>query len=908
MPSVTSTKLWKRSIGKKSGNTEDDRFRRRLITSLESLREQAALLAGEIARDLPDYTVHDVSHSDALWTLADDIAGPDITLTPTEAYLFGGACAVHDLGMASAAYVDGLDSLRKEPRWSDVVAMVLRDTQGRAPSAEEIAAPTPEVVKAAQASVLRELHAEHAERLGKLSWKDDDGDQWLIEDSALRTTYGAIIGKIAHSHWWAASLLEERFPHPLGAPAGAPTAWTARPLLVACLLRLADASHLDASRAPRLLQALRRPPAASAPHWEFQAHLSQPYADGDRFVFTGSRFTIEQAEAWWLCAETLQSVDREFRAVDALLADRRQERLAVRGVAGGDDLGRLAAYLPTDGWTPLDARVRVSNVVRLVESLGGRELYGTTPHVPLRELIQNASDAVRARRLVEDRAADWGEIVVRLGVDPNGAAPWIEVEDTGVGMSRSVLIGHLLDFGTSFWESERVLEELPGLLGSAFEPTGRFGIGFFSVFMWGDAVTVTSRRHDAGKAETHVLEFTSGVSRRPLLRLASPAEQLIEAGTRVRVELDDATLWQLGLAADAPELDVLSALCAWLAPALDVTLHVELDDQRQTAVEASDWLRIPIEELATRVGRSPIREGLPRSAEEEATEQSEVEVEVAYAEEGDADQQDLTDDIDAWSPGRYGVHPRLVENARNLSLDDGTVVGRALVNPYDIGAGVVTIGGFRSAELNSLTGVLVGAPTTASRHTGIPIAPTEVLRAWATEQATLLEGSLSNATLCQAARQVYALRGDTGPLPILIVRGRALTRDEVREWAAKLNEVILLHDAAFRNEAHSHGPIELAASVGVVAMVPVVGIDTSLRNDTTPAWPSTAPTSTSFGNEGALVHLAVATIAEAWDVPSADLWDNYHTFNYASRVIGRRDGADVSLSAELLSRQQFASG
>jgi hypothetical protein len=66
------------------------------------------------------------------------------------------------------------------------------------------------------------------------------------------------------------------------------------------------------------------------------------------------------------------------------------------------------------GWTPLDARVRVSSVVRLVESLGGRELYGETPHVPLRELIQNASDAVRARRVVERRADDWGDIVVRL--------------------------------------------------------------------------------------------------------------------------------------------------------------------------------------------------------------------------------------------------------------------------------------------------------------------------------------------------------------------------------------------------------------------------------------------------------------------------------------------------------------
>ncbi|MFL5780591.1 MAG: hypothetical protein ACJ760_04690 [Thermoleophilaceae bacterium] len=50
---------------------------------------------------------------------------------------------------------------------------------------------------------------------------------------------------------------------------------------------MADASHIDASRAPRFLSALRRPSAAAAPHWEFQAHLNA-YANEDRLTFTGS--------------------------------------------------------------------------------------------------------------------------------------------------------------------------------------------------------------------------------------------------------------------------------------------------------------------------------------------------------------------------------------------------------------------------------------------------------------------------------------------------------------------------------------------------------------------------------------------------------------------------------------------
>ncbi len=875
--------------------------------------------------------------------------------------MFGGACLIHDLGMASAAYVDGLASLRREPGWSDAVALVLRGELDRLPTLEEIAAPGPGVIRAAQERVLRELHAEHAERLATISWEGKPGErQHLIEDSLLRATYGPIIGQIAHSHWWPAGELGKRFTHALGAPAGAPATWTVRPLLIASLLRLADASHLDASRSPRFLRAVRRPAAASVPHWEFQEHLSQPYAEGDRFVFSGSSFTIEQAEAWWLCADTLRMVDREFRAVDALLADNGMERFAVRGVAGGDDLDRLAAHVPTDGWTPLDARVRVSNVVRLVERLGGRELYGATPHVPLRELVQNASDAVRARRAVDGRATDWGDIIVRLGPAESDGRRWLEVEDTGVGMSQAVLTGHLLDFATSFWESESVREELPGLLAAAFEPTGQFGIGFFSIFMWSDTVTVTSRKHDAGRADTHVLEFTTGVSRRPLLRVATPAECLRDPGTRIRVHLDEELLWRLGIDQKTPDATALATLCQWLAPALDVNLHVEADGEHQLAISANDWLQIPIEDLGTRLRSTPIRLGAWPGPEEEAAE-GDVEEEPDGEEEeerqeredgegkgnaeekpgegkgnaeqedgegkgnGNAEQEDGEGEENAEEkPGEEAaeiaamiglpsarlspatVPSVLKDNARELTLSDGTVVGRALLNPLDISGGVVTAGGFRSTELNNTTGILLGRPTTASRQVSMPLLPVEVLAEWATEQATLLAGKLTDDLLRDAAELVRACRGDPGPLPIAFTRSGPLTSSELPEWAAGLDEILLLHDAELSIEKRASGPIQLREEVVVVGMT----ISQLLSSNGTgqpslSTWPSVT--------DGELVRRSmdgavVEAVADGWKVPIELLWTSYMMSKMVNRVIGQResDGADVKLNPGVLIRAEHA--
>ena len=137
-----------------------------------------------------------------------------------------------------------------------------------------------------------------------------------------------------------------------------------------------------------------------------------------------------------------------MRDVDALLADRQRSRFKARSVAKVEAPERLAEVVRPNGWLPVDARVRVSDVASLARRIGGEQLYGDDRTIPLRELIQNASDATRARRLIEARSESWGDVCVRVGQDNRGS--WIEVEDNGIGMSVDVLTGPFLDFGTSY--------------------------------------------------------------------------------------------------------------------------------------------------------------------------------------------------------------------------------------------------------------------------------------------------------------------------------------------------------------------------------------------------------------------------------------------------------------------------
>jgi hypothetical protein len=58
--------LWQAAFGPPAG-AEHAAERDRLRVALDSMRGRAAILSERIAEDLPDFAVHDGTHSDALW-------------------------------------------------------------------------------------------------------------------------------------------------------------------------------------------------------------------------------------------------------------------------------------------------------------------------------------------------------------------------------------------------------------------------------------------------------------------------------------------------------------------------------------------------------------------------------------------------------------------------------------------------------------------------------------------------------------------------------------------------------------------------------------------------------------------------------------------------------------------------
>ncbi len=151
--------------------------------------------------------------------------------------------------------------------------------------------------------------------------------------------------------------------------------------------------------------------------------------------------------------------------------------------------------------------------------------------------MQNAADAVDARAVLDgDFVVSESRITVKFTKDEGVYI--LSIEDDGLGMSERTLTGALLDFGTSFWRSDAARNEFPGLQ-ARFVPRGRYGIGFFSVFMWADSVKVSSRRYSEGISDARVLEFTAGLGSRPILRPAASGESSTRFNTKVTLRIPE---------------------------------------------------------------------------------------------------------------------------------------------------------------------------------------------------------------------------------------------------------------------------------------------------------------------------------------------------------------------------------
>ncbi|KAG0343807.1 hypothetical protein BG004_004980 [Podila humilis] len=155
-----------------------------------------------------------------------------------------------------------------------------------------------------------------------------------------------------------------------------------------------------------------------------------------------------------------------------------------------------------------------------------------TPEIFLRELISNGSDAldkIRFQSLTDASAMDANpDLNVTIAVDKKSRT--ITITDTGIGMTKVDLqknLGTIAKSGTS-----EFLETMSGDSADV-DLIGKFGVGFYSVFLVADKVRVTSKNNNDDQyiwESTAVDDFTIA---------KDPAGNTLGRGTQITIYLKD---------------------------------------------------------------------------------------------------------------------------------------------------------------------------------------------------------------------------------------------------------------------------------------------------------------------------------------------------------------------------------
>ena len=150
----------------------------------------------------------------------------------------------------------------------------------------------------------------------------------------------------------------------------------------------------------------------------------------------------------------------------------------------------------------------------------------------LRELISNASDACDRLRYqaISDDTLLSSDPDLKIMLTPDSAAGTLTIDDNGIGMSRDELVENLGTIARS--GTARFAEALSGDDKADVNLIGQFGVGFYSVFMVADEVTVMSSKAGENIAHRWTSDGKTGFSVEKIMDDAP-------RGTRIILKLRD---------------------------------------------------------------------------------------------------------------------------------------------------------------------------------------------------------------------------------------------------------------------------------------------------------------------------------------------------------------------------------
>lgn len=309
------------------------------------------------------------------------------------------------------------------------------------------------------------------------------------------------------------------------------------PVFLMTLIRISDYLQIESERAPASLlqvRALRSPVSRG----EWNAHsairdIRTTHLDPEA-IFVDARpddaVTFLRVQSW--ATDIQRELDESWAVLGEVYGrfeELRPLELRLRRVR--TSLEDVARFSQTVDYVPVKAcfDAATPDLLQLLVA----PLYSDEPAIGIRELMQNAVDAVKERQALG--AADHShvaDVTVVLSAG-KGAHSRLTIVDRGVGMNAEIVTKFFLMAGASYRRSDAWKRQFLDAKGrSRVQRSGRFGIGVLAAFLLGPTLTVRTRR----LGDVDGLEFSCSIDSANI-ELKRVARE--DAGTEIEIQLGE---------------------------------------------------------------------------------------------------------------------------------------------------------------------------------------------------------------------------------------------------------------------------------------------------------------------------------------------------------------------------------
>lgn len=552
--SIEETLIYKKlyELALEEGINQNEQVNRlKALTLVNEICAEAATEMKTVIRLFDEYTLHDEVHLVNVTHIMgilleksgsiDNLNYIEITILILSAYL-------HDIGMAAPR--DKLEKIKSseefklynESRKLEFIGLneyyELLDSISDEEEKKSIIIAIAEIEQSILTDFIRRYHGDFGAEYILNKWGNDE--RWKLEDHNITK----IVSLVCNSHTIPAEQLEGEYKkdYPYQKMVGT---ISVNLLYCSLILRLADILDFDRERTPEVLfENISPKNEISVKEWnKHKSVVGWKISDEIFFECECTHPVYEKT-----LRQFLDYIDSELKSCLLIVKNfPKSEKIAERYKLELSSIvthSKISAKNNAYSYFDLEFSLSYEEIMKLLMDIN---LWGGTS-LCVRELIQNAYDAIRHRRAKEAaKGKEWNEgkitLIQRLN---NEGKLELVCKDNGIGMDEYILENYFFKVGRSYYRSPKFEQERVGFKGKNvdFDPISQFGIGVLSTFMVGESLKIRTERYlgsfQRGKAlEVDVSGFSRMVVIKELESEPNPGTEIIVTGEKLSKEKID---------------------------------------------------------------------------------------------------------------------------------------------------------------------------------------------------------------------------------------------------------------------------------------------------------------------------------------------------------------------------------